>query len=248
MMLGMAASISIAVPSGRRSHTGESSVRNMAMPKLTGIAMTSAMAEVAMVPAIGTSAPKSSFTGSQLALHRKPRPNFFSDRVLPMKSETTMAPSRLKTKNAKNRVRLRNSRSISALLRIVGGLGAWTWARGRESKPAACLLSNATLIASSRVVKALREKGRHADRPLACPIDGASIDRFPRRVLDVRFPRCLDLVDHLVGQRHVVEAGGELVALGAVRPVEELEHFLGDFRLALALVHEDERGAADRPR
>jgi hypothetical protein len=57
MMLGIAASISIAVPSGRRSHTGESSVRNMAMPKLTGIAMASAMALVPSVPTIGTSAP-----------------------------------------------------------------------------------------------------------------------------------------------------------------------------------------------
>jgi hypothetical protein len=49
MMLGIAASISIAVPRGRRSHTGESSVRNMAMPKLTGMAMASAIPELTSV-------------------------------------------------------------------------------------------------------------------------------------------------------------------------------------------------------
>ncbi len=40
----------MAVPSGRRSHGGESSVRNIAMPKLTGIAIASAMADVTSVP------------------------------------------------------------------------------------------------------------------------------------------------------------------------------------------------------
>ncbi len=47
---GIAASSSIAMPSGRRSHTGDSSVRNSAMPKLTGTAMTSAMTDVTIVP------------------------------------------------------------------------------------------------------------------------------------------------------------------------------------------------------
>ena len=49
-MLGIAARSSIAVPSGRRSQTGESSVRKNAIPKLTGIAMISAIAEVTSVP------------------------------------------------------------------------------------------------------------------------------------------------------------------------------------------------------
>ena len=50
MMLGMAASISIAVPSGRLSQLGDSSVRNSAMPKLTGMPMIIAMAELTSVP------------------------------------------------------------------------------------------------------------------------------------------------------------------------------------------------------
>ena len=39
-----------AVPSGRRSQLGDSSVRNNAMPKLTGTAISKAMKEVASVP------------------------------------------------------------------------------------------------------------------------------------------------------------------------------------------------------
>ncbi|MNQ43667.1 hypothetical protein D3C85_574060 [compost metagenome] len=57
MMDGMAASISIAVPSGRRSQVGDSSVRKMAMPNDTGTAMISAIADVSSVPMIGTTAP-----------------------------------------------------------------------------------------------------------------------------------------------------------------------------------------------
>ena len=49
-MDGTAASSSIAVPSGRLSHAGDSSVRNTAMPKLTGTAMTSAINDVTSVP------------------------------------------------------------------------------------------------------------------------------------------------------------------------------------------------------
>ena len=49
-MEGTAASNSMAVPRGRLSQAGESSVRNRAMPKLTGTAMASAISEVASVP------------------------------------------------------------------------------------------------------------------------------------------------------------------------------------------------------
>jgi len=49
-MEGTPASSSMAVPSGRLSQAGDISVRNSAMPKLTGTAITSAMNEVASVP------------------------------------------------------------------------------------------------------------------------------------------------------------------------------------------------------
>ncbi len=50
MIDGMAASSSIAVPSGRLSQAGESSVRKSAMPKLTGTPISMAMSEVTSVP------------------------------------------------------------------------------------------------------------------------------------------------------------------------------------------------------
>lgn len=49
-MLRMAASSSMAIPSGRFNQFGASSVRNNAMPKLTGLAIISAMSEVTTVP------------------------------------------------------------------------------------------------------------------------------------------------------------------------------------------------------
>ena len=74
MMLGIAASSSIAVPRGRLSHGGESSVRKRAMPKLTGTPITSAMVEVTSVPTIGTRAPNFSVTGFHSESTRKPKP------------------------------------------------------------------------------------------------------------------------------------------------------------------------------
>ena len=57
MIEGMPASSSIALPTGPRSQRGATSVRWNAMPKLTGIASSMAMAAVTTVPKIGTSAP-----------------------------------------------------------------------------------------------------------------------------------------------------------------------------------------------
>ena len=50
MIEGIAASSSIAVPSGRFRITGHISVRKSAMPKLTGTPINSAIAEVTSVP------------------------------------------------------------------------------------------------------------------------------------------------------------------------------------------------------
>jgi hypothetical protein len=49
-MEGIPASNSIAVPSGRRSHSGQVSVRNRAMPKLIGTAISKARTDVTTVP------------------------------------------------------------------------------------------------------------------------------------------------------------------------------------------------------
>ena len=50
MIDGMPASSSIAAPTGVRSHGGATSVRNRAMPKLTGTAISSASVAVTTVP------------------------------------------------------------------------------------------------------------------------------------------------------------------------------------------------------
>ena len=50
MIDGIAARSSIAVPSGRFSTTGHISVRNSAIPKLTGTPISNAIAEVTRVP------------------------------------------------------------------------------------------------------------------------------------------------------------------------------------------------------
>ena len=50
MMLGMPASSSIAMPIGRRSHIGQSSVRKTAISSPTGTAISIAMNDVTIVP------------------------------------------------------------------------------------------------------------------------------------------------------------------------------------------------------
>ena len=74
MMLGIAASSSIAVPMGRRSHSGDSSVRKTAMPKLTGMPISRAMNDVARVPKDGHQRAEFFGDGIPFALVRKPGP------------------------------------------------------------------------------------------------------------------------------------------------------------------------------
>src|SRR5258706_1490986 len=223
MMLGIAASISIAVPSGRRSHTGESSVKKIAMPKLTGIAIASAMADVTRVPTIGTRAPNSSWTGSQLLFQRKEARIFRRESELPASSESRIAPSRLKTKSAKNRVRFRKSASINALLRsIVGGGSLRSAATDGACAIAKPLLSNTALMGLVRSIHGL---------------SGSVGDRLPCGT---------DLRDDRVGHRHVVELGGHALAV-LEGPLEELEHFSRRIGLLLLRVDQDERGASDGP-
>src|SRR3974390_69388 len=58
MIEGMPASSSMAIPIGRRSHCGHSSVRKIAIPIPTGIAISIAMKEVTNGPYIGPTAPR----------------------------------------------------------------------------------------------------------------------------------------------------------------------------------------------
>ena len=99
------------VPSGRFSHFGDSSVRNIAMPNDSGTAITSAMIEVEIVPQIETRAPNCCAGGSQFVLHRKLAPNLLMDGHDATINETMMAASRMNVNAATLRVSQQNTRS-----------------------------------------------------------------------------------------------------------------------------------------
>src|SRR5690348_4878272 len=71
--------------------------------------------------------------------------------------------------------------------------------------------------------------------------------RLAGSVLDLRLPGGPDLLGDRFRQRHIVERTGQLVAFGRIRPIEELQDLLRRFGLGLALVHQDERRARNRP-
>ncbi len=149
-MLGIAASNSIAVPMGPRSHGGESSVRNIAIPKLTGMPISSAMNEVTRVPKIGTSAPNFSVTGFHSWLTRNPGPKALIAGQLPISSEIRIPTSNARTNEANARVTLRNARSYRCwrFSSVSGMLFSMRW--GRETPcgaPSVC--SKASILTSA---------------------------------------------------------------------------------------------------
>ena len=81
--LGTAASNSIKIVSGCRTHWGASSVRYTAVPMLSGTAISSAINEETSVPKMNGSAPKLSLTGSHSELVRNRQPNFASAKCEP---------------------------------------------------------------------------------------------------------------------------------------------------------------------
>jgi hypothetical protein len=75
MMLGTAASSSIVVETGRRSHGGQSCVRKIAMPMETGTPITRAIKAEVRVPVMATQAPYWSAPTFQTLEVMKPKPN-----------------------------------------------------------------------------------------------------------------------------------------------------------------------------
>ena len=127
MMEGMAASSSIAVPTGPRSQGGASSVRKKAMPKATGTASRMARigadhgaehrdeGAVLLAPS----------TGFQAVLHRKPRPNSRKAGRPPTNSVTMMAPSSTSTKSpAPRHRRLEDAVAHAGAASAAGSRGA----------------------------------------------------------------------------------------------------------------------------
>ena len=135
MIDGTPASSSTAVPIGRRSQTGQISVRNRAMPKLTGKAISKAMTEVTRVPVMAISAPYLSLTGSHSMLVMKPGPNSRKAGMAPMISETIMPTSTSSTDAANSIVTLWKMKSWMRCLRIVECIAAW---RSAASGAIAC--------------------------------------------------------------------------------------------------------------
>src|SRR6266513_304665 len=229
MMLGIAARSSIAVPNGRRSQTGDSSVRNRAIPKLTGMPIRSAMKEVTRVPTMGTSAPNCSVTGFQWGLVTNPGPNARSAGRLPATSETMIPASRIRTRNAKNRVASRNSRSSRCcFLRFASGMVLDTGEIPESLRDRPSIVSATLLILAA------------PDSPRRLP------NAFPARVFDLVLPRRLDQRYHVVGHGDVVELEGHRVAV-PVGPLEEFEDLFGFCRVGLQFVHQDEGRAGDGP-
>ncbi len=96
----------MAMPIGRRAHCGQSSVRKIATPSPTGIAISIAMKEVTSVPYIGPRAPSTggSAEGAQRCVHRNAKPYSCIAGQAPMISETMMPPRISSTEIAASRV------------------------------------------------------------------------------------------------------------------------------------------------
>ena len=104
MMLGIAASSSIATPIGRFSQRGASSVITRAIPKLTGTPTTSAISDVITVPYSGARAPNCPVTGFHSLLARNLSPKVFSAGQAPVSSVTSMPRTDSSTRAANTRV------------------------------------------------------------------------------------------------------------------------------------------------
>ena len=102
-MLGTPANSSTAVPSGRFSQTGQISVKNKAIPKLTGKAISSAIIEDITVPAIAISAPYSLLTGSHSMRVINPGPKCLNAGHAPTTSDAIM-PTRISNTKAANAI------------------------------------------------------------------------------------------------------------------------------------------------
>ncbi len=100
-MDGTAASSSMAVPSGRRSQVGQVSVRNSAMPKASGTAISRAMVALARVPTMAIAAPNSSLMMSHSTYQMNFRPNFWNAGQALTNSETMMPSRAISTSSEK---------------------------------------------------------------------------------------------------------------------------------------------------
>src|SRR5439155_22852474 len=113
MTLGRAASSSMKMINGCRSHGGAGAVRNTALAMLSGTARNSATREETSVPKMNGSAPNRSFTGSHSELVRKRAPNFWMARCEPRQSSIPIRTIKANTDRAISKVSHLKARSPS---------------------------------------------------------------------------------------------------------------------------------------
>src|SRR6266853_728984 len=257
MMLGTAASSSIATPTGRLSHTGAISVRKMATPKLTGIASSSASTELTSVPYTGASAPNCSVTGFQTSRVRKLSLKCANAGQAPARSDTATPPSSASTRVAAMKVALRKTRSrsrcpaacrgsIKATVFIADGNLSRCVPRNRNRRPP---VARGGRRSSSTPTASAPSGGRaHEARPTRTlhPLGVRGRARQARRTLDLRLPGGTDLLDQALRQRDVVQLGRHLGTV-VIGPFEKLERLTGCGRIRRHGVHQDEARARDRP-
>src|SRR5882762_5859992 len=256
MMLGTAASSSIATPTGRLSHTGAISVRKMAIPKLTGIASSSASTELTSVPYTGASAPNCSVTGFQTSRVRKLSLKWANAGQAPARSDTATPPSSASTRVAAMNVALRKTRSrsrcpaacrgsMAATVFIADGNLSRCVPRNRTRRPP---VARGGRRSSSTPTASAPSGGRAEARPARTlhPLGVRGRARQARRTLDLRLPGSTDLLDQALRQRDVVQLGRHLGTV-VIGPVEKLERFTGCGRIRRHCVHQDEAHARDRP-
>lgn len=118
MILGTPASNSMAVPKGRFNHDGQISVKNSAIPKLTGNAINNAITEVINVPTMAIRPPYLSLTGSHSMVVTKARPNSCMAGTARMNNEKMIPSSTINTNAAKLSVSLWKKKSCQRWRRM----------------------------------------------------------------------------------------------------------------------------------
>jgi hypothetical protein len=114
--LGIAASISMTKEAGPLNHVGASSTRNMAAPRLIGMAINKPIAELNNVPKIAGSAPNAARTASHDELPIKENPNLLIAGI------AFMARTITRTKRIATITMEKNSVSLEKILSAKCGL------------------------------------------------------------------------------------------------------------------------------
>ena len=202
------------------------------MPKLTGIAMSSAMTR-------GDERADDRHQRAELFLHRIPcrwstrnaRPNFWSDGAAAdhqrdedrrEQAEAAAGSGEEPRLEVAEEAAMASARATATRIAAHGGgcrVGCGCGGLAGEARAHSGMIPLTGSCGWRRVDRAPLSRSRYSRPPC-------------RGVLDV-LPRGLDHASTAVGHRHVVELVGHLVAV-LERPVEELEHFAGRSRASPA--------------